>query len=44
MWPAVRELLREHFRKDEELVRNDADPDLVVARGAALLARRGLAG
>ena len=38
--PRVRELLMEHFRKDEEFVRNDADPDLVVARGAAIMARR----
>jgi hypothetical protein len=32
----VRELLLDHFQKDEDFVRADLDPDAVVARGAAI--------
>lgn len=38
--PLVRNMLLDHFRRDEDFVRADLDPDAVVARGAAILARR----
>ncbi|NBH12107.1 Hsp70 family protein [Amycolatopsis sp. SID8362] len=38
--PLVREMLVEHFGEDDDFVRADGDPDTLVARGAALLARR----
>ncbi len=38
--PRVKTMLLEYFQKSEEFVRSDADPDLVVARGAAILAHR----
>jgi molecular chaperone DnaK (HSP70) len=36
--PKVRSLLLEYFKKDESFVRADANPDLLVARGAAMRA------
>ncbi|MFH1464835.1 MAG: Hsp70 family protein, partial [Pseudomonadota bacterium] len=38
--PLVQRKLQEHFERDESFIRSDADPDLVVARGAAFLAHR----
>jgi molecular chaperone DnaK (HSP70) len=38
--PLVREMLVDHFEKDDDFVRADGDPDTLVARGAAILARR----
>jgi molecular chaperone DnaK len=35
----VKDILLRHFEKDDSFVRADLDPDAVVARGAALLAR-----
>jgi len=37
--PRVRQMLIDHFQKGDEFVRADADPDTVVARGAALIAK-----
>jgi len=37
--PKVKELLLDTFNKDESFVRSELDPDLVVARGAAVMAR-----
>jgi molecular chaperone DnaK (HSP70) len=36
--PRIKELLLDHFDKDEEFVRSDANPDAIVARGAAIMA------
>ncbi|RSD10335.1 Hsp70 family protein [Amycolatopsis eburnea] len=36
----VRDMLAEHFGKGDDFVRADGDPDTLVARGAAMLARR----
>jgi hypothetical protein len=36
--PRARTLLVDHFQRGEDFVRADADPDSVVARGAALIA------
>ncbi|NUP38230.1 MAG: Hsp70 family protein, partial [Streptomyces sp.] len=38
--PQVRRMLLEHFDQDEEFVRADANPDTLVARGAAIVAHR----
>ena len=38
--PRIRQLLLEYFQKGEDFVRGDANPDAVVARGAALLAHQ----
>ncbi|SDP95958.1 molecular chaperone DnaK/L1 cell adhesion molecule like protein [Lentzea jiangxiensis] len=38
--PLVREMLVDHFEKDDDFVRADGDPDTLVARGAAILASR----
>jgi molecular chaperone DnaK len=38
--PLVRDMLREHFDRDDGFVRADGDPDTLVARGAAMLASR----
>jgi molecular chaperone DnaK (HSP70) len=38
--PRVKQKLLEYFRRDESFVRNDLDPDAVVARGAAIMAQR----
>ena len=38
--PRIRQLLLEYFQQDEDFVRSDADPDFVVARGAAILAHQ----
>jgi molecular chaperone DnaK (HSP70) len=38
--PLVREMLVDHFEKDDDFVRADGDPDTLVARGAAILAAR----
>ncbi|HEY6138666.1 MAG TPA: Hsp70 family protein, partial [Thermoanaerobaculia bacterium] len=38
--PRVRQLLLEHFNRDEAFVRFDANPDQLVARGAAMLANK----
>ncbi|WP_170232327.1 Hsp70 family protein [Saccharothrix saharensis] len=38
--PLVREMLVDHFEKDDDFVRADGDPDTLVARGAAILAGR----
>jgi molecular chaperone DnaK (HSP70) len=36
--PRIKELLLDYFDKDEEFVRSDANPDAIVARGAAIMA------
>ena len=36
--PRVRQMLLDHFGQDEAFVRGDADPDTLVARGAAVVA------
>ena len=38
--PKVKTLLLDYFKKEESFVSADADPDAVVARGAAILARQ----
>lgn len=38
--PLVTRMLLDHFGKGEEFIRNDANPDTVVARGAAIVAHR----
>ncbi|MET7688622.1 Hsp70 family protein [Streptomyces sp. NPDC005483] len=38
--PRVRQMLLDHFDQDEGFVRGDANPDTLVARGAALVANR----
>jgi len=38
--PAVKEMLLDYFQKDAGFIRDDLNPDEVVARGAALLANR----
>ncbi len=38
--PRVRQMLLEHFEQDEAFVRGDANPDTLVARGAAIVAYR----
>ena len=38
--PKVRSLLLEYFQRGDDFIRGDADPDQVVARGAAILASR----
>ena len=38
--PYVKSVLLDHFRKGDEFVRDDGNPDLLVARGAALIARK----
>jgi Hsp70 protein len=38
--PRVRQLLLEYFNRDDSFVRSDTNPDHVVARGAAIVARR----
>jgi molecular chaperone DnaK (HSP70) len=38
--PRVKQMLLEYFRQDEGFVRADANPDTLVARGAAILAHR----
>ena len=38
--PLVSRMLLEHFGKGVEFVRSDADPDTLVARGAAIVANR----
>lgn len=37
--PCAKSLLLEFFQKGEDFVKDDANPDLMVARGAAILAR-----
>jgi molecular chaperone DnaK (HSP70) len=36
--PRVRQMLLDHFEQDESFVRGDANPDTLVARGAAIVA------
>jgi molecular chaperone DnaK (HSP70) len=36
----VRRMLLEHFRRSADFVRSDANPDTIVARGAAIVAHR----
>lgn len=38
--PLVKSMILDHFEREDAFVRSDLDPDLVVARGAAVLARR----
>ncbi|HSU68927.1 MAG TPA: Hsp70 family protein, partial [Tepidisphaeraceae bacterium] len=38
--PKVRQLLLDYFNRDESFVRADGNPDLLVARGAAIVASR----
>lgn len=38
--PLIKAKLLDHFGQDEDFVRADLDPDAVVARGAAILAKR----
>jgi molecular chaperone DnaK (HSP70) len=38
--PRVRQLLAEYFNRDDRFVRADGNPDHLVARGAAIVARR----
>jgi molecular chaperone DnaK (HSP70) len=38
--PHVKSVLLDHFRKGDEFVRDDGNPDLLVARGAALIAQK----
>ncbi|MDX2543293.1 Hsp70 family protein [Streptomyces sp. WI04-05B] len=38
--PRVRRMLLDHFDQDEDFVRGDANPDTLVARGAAIVANR----
>ncbi|WP_051179219.1 Hsp70 family protein [Nocardia concava] len=38
--PCVRQMLLDHFEQEEAFVRGDANPDTLVARGAAILAYR----
>lgn len=38
--PRVRQMLLDHFDQDEGFVRGDANPDTLVARGAAIVANR----
>ncbi|MBN2202416.1 Hsp70 family protein [bacterium] len=38
--PKVKEILLDYFKKDESFVRGELNPDTVVARGAAILAKR----
>ncbi|GAA2785364.1 hypothetical protein GCM10020219_066130 [Nonomuraea dietziae] len=38
--PRVTQMLLEYFDKDEEFVRSDGNPDTLVARGAAIVARK----
>jgi molecular chaperone DnaK len=38
--PQVKRMLLEHFDRDEGFVRGDANPDTLVARGAAIVAHR----
>ncbi|ANS63056.1 chaperone protein DnaK [Streptomyces lincolnensis] len=38
--PQVRQMLLDHFDQDEGFVRGDANPDTLVARGAAIVANR----
>jgi molecular chaperone DnaK (HSP70) len=37
--PLVKRMLLDHFDKGDDFVRSDADPDTLVARGAALVAK-----
>ncbi|MEV0588014.1 Hsp70 family protein [Nonomuraea sp. NPDC050310] len=36
--PRVKQMLLDHFEKGDDFVRSDADPDTLVARGAAIVA------
>ena len=38
--PQVRRMLLDHFDRDDSFVRGDANPDTMVARGAAIIANR----
>ncbi|GAA3160268.1 molecular chaperone DnaK [Streptomyces virens] len=38
--PQVKQMLLDHFDRDEGFVRGDANPDTLVARGAAIVANR----
>jgi molecular chaperone DnaK (HSP70) len=38
--PRVRQMLLDYFERDDDFVRSDANPDTLVARGAAIVASR----
>lgn len=38
--PSIRQMLLDHFDQEDEFVRGDANPDTLVARGAAIVAHR----
>ncbi len=38
--PKVKEMLLDYFKKDDSFVKSELNPDTVVARGAAILAKR----